>query len=311
MGGLIKIMSDDFLNIAIFIGMLYSFCRIVKNMKPENALIVFEGKNIRRLWHNEEWHFSVTDVVATLTESPSPRQYWGVLKGREPQLLTFCLQLKLPSSDGKSYATDCANTKNMFRIIQTIPSQKAEPFKQWLAQVGYERIQEIENPELAQERAKEYYELKGYPKDWIEKRIRGIAIRQELTDEWKNRGIHEGKEFAILTNEISQATFGLPIKAHKEMKGLDPKFKNQNLRDHMTDLELIFSMLGERLTTEATRKKEVQNFTEGLEAAKEGGTVAGRAREDAEKTLGIKVVSSDSYLGEVKRKGIERKDEND
>jgi len=303
---LIKIMSDDFLNIAIFIGMLYCFCRIV--MKPENALIVFEGKNIRRLWHNEEWYFSVTDVVAVLTESQSPRQYWGVLKGREPQLLTFCLQLKLPSSDGKSYATDCANTKNMFRIIQTIPSQKAEPFKQWLAQVGYERIQEIENPELAQDRAKEYYELKCYPKDWIDKRIRGIAVRQELTDEWKKRGIEEKREFAILTNEISQATFGLPIREHKEMKGLDPTFKNQNLRDHMTDLELIFSMLGERLTTEATRKKDVQNFAEGLGAAQEGGTVAGRARQDAEKTLGIKVVSSHNYLDVTKKKELEQKD---
>ena len=193
------------------------------------------------------------------------------------------------------------------RIIQSIPSPKAEPFKRWLAQVGYERIQEIENPELAQDRAKEYYELKGYPKDWIDKRIRGIAIRQELTDEWKQRGIEEQREFAILTNEISQATFGVPIKAHKEIKGLDPKFKNQNLRDHMTDLELIFSMLGERLSTEATRKKDARGFTENLDAAKEGGTVAGRARKDAEKTFGINVVSPENSLDLTKKKKIGKK----
>ena len=162
---------------------------ISPTMDKDSALVAFQGKNIRRTWHQEEWWFSVTDIVQVLTDSPSPRQYWGVLKGREPQLLTFCLQLKLLSSDGKSYATDCANTKNMFRIIQSIPSPKAEPFKQWLAQVGYERIREIENPELAQNRVKEYYELKGYPKEWIDKRLRGIAIRQELTDEWKQRGI--------------------------------------------------------------------------------------------------------------------------
>ena len=175
-------------------------------MEQTNALVVFQDKKIRRIWHNKEWYFSAIDVVEALTDSPSPRQYWGVLKSREDQLLTFCLQLKLPSADGKYYATDCANTQDMFRIIQSIPSPKAEPFKRWLAQVGYERIQEIENPELGQDRIKQYYELKGYPKEWIDKRLRGIAIRQELTDEWKNRGIQKETDFAILTNETQNAT---------------------------------------------------------------------------------------------------------
>lgn len=272
----------------------------------EKALVVFEGKQIRRIWYKEGWWFSVVDIITVLTESTIPRRYWSDLKIKlneeSFELYEKIVQLKLPAADGKYYETDCANTESLFRIIQSIPSKKAEPFKLWLAQVGYERIQEIENPELAQDRAKEYYELKGYPKDWIDKRIRGIAIRQELTDEWKNRGVQEKREYAILTNEISKATFGVPIKVHKEIKGLDPKFKNQNLRDHMTDLELIFSMLGERLTTEATRKKDAQGFVENKEAAQEGGKVAGRARKDAENTFGIKVVSPDNSLGLIPEK---------
>ncbi len=275
------------------------------------ALVVFEGKDIRRIWYNEEWYFSVVDVVGILTESADPRNYWKVLKHRlieeGSEVVTNCNRLKLPAADGKYYETDCANTETLLRIVQSIPSKNAEHFKRWLARVGYERIQEIENPELAQDRAKEYYELKGYPKDWIDKRIRGIAIRQELTDEWKKRGIEEQREFAILTNEISQATFGVPIKIHKEIKSLDPRFKNQNLRDHMTDLELIFSMLGERLTTEATRKKDAKDFPENLDAAREGGTVAGRARRDAEKTFDIKVVSPKNYLNLTKKRTIEKK----
>jgi prophage antirepressor-like protein len=216
-------------------------------MDANKALVVFQGKKIRRSWHDEEWYFSVVDVVEVLTDSTDSRDYWYRLKKRElesseVELSTFCRQLKLLSSDGKKYMTDCANTENLFRIIQSIPSKKAEPFKRWLAKVGYERIREIENPELAQERAKEYYELKGYPKDWIDKRLRGIAIRQDLTDEWKQRGIEEQKEYAILTNEISKATFGVPIKEHKKIKGLDPEFKNQNLRDHMNDRELVFTI---------------------------------------------------------------------
>jgi len=280
-------------------------------MNQENALVVFDGKNIRRLWYNTEWFFSIIDIVAVLTNSSIPKRYWSDLKSRllkegfEPY--DKIVQLKMLAEDGKLRETDGANTETILRIIQSIPSKKAEPFKRWLAQVGYERIQEIENPELAQDRAKEYYELKGYPKEWIDKRLRGIAIRQELTEEWKKRGIKEKREYAILTNEISQATFGVPIKIHKEIKKLDPKFKNQNLRDHMTDLELIFSMLGEKLTTEATRKKEVRGFTEGLETAKEGGSVAGRARQDAEKTFGIKVVSPENHSNITKKKKLGKK----
>ncbi|PIU22578.1 MAG: phage antirepressor protein, partial [Candidatus Diapherotrites archaeon CG08_land_8_20_14_0_20_30_16] len=216
-------------------------------MNKENAMVVFEGKKIRNQWYNNEWYYSVIDVIGILTNSEDPRNYWKVLKyrlnGEGSESVTKCNQLKLQASDGKFYETDCANTQNMFRIIQSIPSLKAEPFKLWLAQIGYERIQEIENPELAQDRAKEYYELKGYPKDWVDKRVRGIAIRQELTDEWKNRGIKENRDFAILTNEISKATFDKTIEEYKQFKGL-PSKKNANLRDHMTDWELILTMVG-------------------------------------------------------------------
>ena len=267
-------------------------------MDKDKALVVFQDKKIRRIWHNEEWWFSVVDIAEALTDSPSPRQYWGVLKGRESQLLTFCLQLKLPSADGKYYATDCANTKNIFRIIQSIPSKKAEPFKQWLAQVGYERVQEIENPELAQNRVKEYYEFKGYPKDWIEKRVRGIAIRDELTGEWKKRGVETEKEFSILTAEISKATFGMTPSEYKKFKSL----KKENLRDHMNDLELIFSMLGERVSTEITRKEDAQGYEEVEGAAKRGGRVAGNARKETEQELGRPITSKENYLSEPEKK---------
>lgn len=271
-------------------------------MEQNQALIVFEGKNIRRIWHQKEWYYSVTDVVQVLTDSPSPRQYWGVLKGREPQLLTFCLQLKLPASDGKYYETDCANTEGLFRIIQSIPSPKAEPFKLWLAKVGYERIQEIENPELAQDRAKEYYELKGYPKDWIEKRIRGIAIRQELTEEWKNRGVEEERDFAILTNEITKATFGKTVQEYKQFKNLQKP--NQNLRDHMTDWELILTMVGEKATTDITVAKEAQDFKECSDCAKEGGEIAFNTRKELEQKTGKSIVSGDNFLNLNKKKKI-------
>ena len=218
----------------------------------DEALVVFQDKKIRRIWHEEEWYFSVVDVVEALTDSPSPRQYWGVLKGRESQLLTLCLQLKLPSADGKYYATDCANTESMFRIIQSIPSPRAEPFKLWLAKVGYERVQEIENPELAQKRTKTLYRAKGYSDDWIEKRMRGIAIRDELTDEWVKRGVRADREYAILTAEISKATFGMTPDEYRRFKGL----KKENLRDHMDDLELIFNMLDEASTTRIARNKD-------------------------------------------------------
>ncbi|MDO8643074.1 MAG: BRO family protein [Candidatus Woesearchaeota archaeon] len=266
-------------------------------MEQKDVLVVFQDKSIRRVWHNDEWYFSVVDVVEALTESPSPRQYWGVLKGRENQLLTFCLQLKLPSSDGKSYETDCSSTKNMFRIIQSIPSPKAEPFKQWLAKVGYERVQEIQNPELAQQRMKELYKAKGYSDEWIEKRVRGIAVRQELTDEWKQRGVDEGKEFAILTNEISTATFGKTVDEYKNFKNLN----KENLRDHMNDLELIFTMLGEASTTKIASGKNAQGFPENKDAAHKGGAIAGDARKKLEIESGTAVSTGENYLAEPEK----------
>ena len=267
----------------------------------ENALVVFQDKKIRRTWHNKEWHFSIIDVVAALTDSPTPRQYWGKVKDREfvkLELSPIWVQLKLTSADGKKYGTDCANTESMFRIIQSIPSKKAEPFKRWLAKVGYERVQEIENPELAQKRMKEIYKAKGYSDDWIEKRVRGIAIRDELTDEWKKRGLIEEREYAILTAEISKATFGMTPSEYKKFKGL----KKENLRDHMDDLELIFNMLGEASTTRIARDKDAQGFVENKEAAKKGGTVAGVARIELEAQSVRKVSTTENYISEPEKK---------
>ena len=281
--------------------------------KKDKALVVFQDKKIRRIWHEEQWFFSVVDVVEVLTDSENPRNYWNMLKIREKEvsgieLYTICVQLKLVAEDGKLRETDCANTEALFRIIQSIPSKKAEPFKLWLAQVGYERIEEIENPELAQDRVKKYYEMKGYPKDWIDKRLRGIAIRQDLTDEWKNRGIEEEKDFAILTNEISKATFGKKVEEYKEFKGLSRK--NQNLRDHMTDWELIFSMLGEKATTDITIAKDAIGFPKLKSTAKEGGDIAKNARKELERKTGKSIVSNENYLHleeEKKKKLIEDK----
>ncbi|MBS3154153.1 Bro-N domain-containing protein [Candidatus Woesearchaeota archaeon] len=280
-------------------------------MQKENkqALVVFQDKKIRRVWHNGEWYFSVVDVVGVLAESTDSKDYWYRLKKREQEsggveLSTFCRQLKLPAADGKNYETDCANTKSMFRIIQSIPSKNAEPFKQWLAQVGYERVQEIENPELAQFRMKELYRAKGYSEQWIEKRVRGIAIRQELTDEWKKRGVQERDEYAILTDEISKATFGKTVGEYKQHKNL----QKENLRDHMDELELIFSMLGEKVSTEITKKEDAQGFLENKYAAQRGGKVAGNARKETEKELGHSVVSKENYLLEPeKKKRLEHK----
>jgi len=213
-------------------------------------------------------------------------------------------QLKMPAPDGKNRFTDCVNTETAFRIIQSIPSPKAEPFKQWLARVGYERIEEIENPELAQDRMKYLYEKKGYSKEWIDKRLRGIAIRQELTDEWAERSITKALEYAILTNEISMATFGMTVEEYKQFKELN----RENLRDHMNDLELIFTMLGERVTTEITRKEDPLGFTECKDVAKRGGDVAGKARLEAEREIGESIVSDENYLKEPEKvKRIERK----
>ena len=269
---------------------------------PENTQIkLFEEKKVRSVWNEEEqqWYFSVIDVVEVLTESVNPRDYWFKMKKRVHsedgiELSTICRQFKMIAQDGKNRETDCANVKSLLRIIQSIPSPKAEPFKQWLAQVGYERMQEIENPELAQKRMKELYEQKGYPKDWIDKRLRGIAIRQNLTDEWKERGITKEKDFAILTAEISKATFGLTPSEYKNVKGLTKK--NQNLRDHMTDLELIFTMLGERVTTEISQQEKPEDFEGNKDVARRGGNVAGVARKETEKELGHSVISSENFL---------------
>lgn len=269
---------------------------------PENTqIILFEEKKVRSIWdeNEQQWYFSVIDVVEVLTESVNPRDYWFKMKKRVHsedglELSTICRQFKMTAQDGKNRETDCANVKSLFRIIQSIPSPKAEPFKQWLAQVGYERMQEIENPELAQKRMKELYEQKGYPKDWIDKRLRGIAIRQNLTDEWKERGITKEKDFAILTAEISKATFGLTPSGYKNVKGLTKK--NQNLRDHMTDLELIFTMLGERVTTEISQQEKPEDFEGNKDVARRGGNVAGVARKETEKELGHSVVSSENFL---------------
>ncbi|MFH1211875.1 MAG: Bro-N domain-containing protein [Candidatus Woesearchaeota archaeon] len=284
-------------------------------MDANNAIIVFQGKNIRRVWHNSEWWFSVVDIVAVLTEQEeyqTARKYWNKLSQRlreeGSEAVTNCHQLKLPAEDGKLRETECTNTKTIFRIIQSIPSKKAEPFKQWLAQVGYERVQEIENPELAQQRMKDIYRQKGYSDQWIEKRIRGIAVRQELTDEWGKRGAQAGKEYAILTNEISKATFGMTPNEYKKLKGL----KRENLRDHMYDLELIFTMLGERVTTEVTRSKNNQGMGECKTSAKQGGEVAGNARKDAEKRIGRTIISRENFLDEPekeKRKRLHSKEE--
>jgi hypothetical protein len=266
-----------------------------------NKIALFEQKKIRKIWHNKEWYFSVVDVVYALTNSENPRDYWYKMKIRVNaedglQMSTICLQLKLQAPDGKMRYTDCANTEGVLRIIQSVPSPKAEPFKRWLAKVGYERIEEIENPELAQERMKKIYEAKGYPPDWIDKRLRGMAIRQNLTDEWKERGISEKKDYAILTAEISKATFGMTPSEYKKYKNIPDKSKS-NLRDNMTDFELIFSMLGEKVSTEISKKEKPNGMSENKKVAKRGGQVAGNARKDTEKELGRSVISDDNYLG--------------
>jgi len=261
---------------------------------------LFQDKKIRSSWNEEEqqWYFSVVDVVAALTDSVNPTDYLKKIRKRDDILADYigtnCPQVDMLTETGKKRKTLAANVKGLFRIIQSIPSPKAEPFKLWLSQVGYERLQEIENPELAQERMKVLYEKKGYPKDWIDKRLRGIAIRQNLTDEWKRHGITSESDFAILTAEISKATFGMTPSEYKDFKGLTKK--NQNLRDHMDDLELIFTMLGERVTTEISQKENPETFKESKKIAKRGGKVAGVARKETEKELGRSVSTPDNFL---------------
>jgi hypothetical protein len=260
-------------------------------------IALFKGKKIRKTIYNNEWCFSVVDIIEVLTGSDRPRKYWNDLKMKLVkegyiEVSEKIGQLKLEAPDGKMRETDCANTETMFRIIQSVPSPKAEPFKRWLARVGYERVKEIEDPELATKRTRMLYKLKGYSEDWIEKRMRGIAIREELTDEWQKRGVKEQKDYEILTAEISKATFGVTPNEYKKLKGL----KRENLRDHMDDFELIFNMLGERSTTEIHRNEKSKGIPKLKQDANRGGRIAGNARKELEKELGRSVVSKENYL---------------
>lgn len=269
------------------------------------GLAIFRGKEIRKVIHHEEWWFSVIDIIQTLIDQPDDlkaRKYWNKLSQRlreeGSEVVTNCHQLKMPAPDGKMRETDCATTETLFRIIQAIPSPKAEPLKRWLARVGYERVQEIENPELATKRTRAIYKAKGYSDAWIEKRMRGIEVRDTLTGEWRKRGVKEGLEYAILTAEISEATFGMTPSEYQKFKGL----KRENLRDHMNDLELIFTMLGEASTTEIARNKDAQGFIENKKAAKEGGNIAGEARKKLELKSGKRVSTGKNYLPQMKKK---------
>ena len=261
------------------------------------AIVLFEGREVRRVWHEGEWYYCVADVVQVLTDTVNVTDYIKKMRSRDATLSEGWGQIVTPLSvetAGGVQKMNCANTKNILRIIQSIPSKKAEPFKQWLAQVGKERLDEIENPELAQERMKAIYEKKGYPKDWIEKRLRGIAIRQGLTDEWKERGLEKPSDYAILTAEISKATFGMTPTEYKEHKNL-PTNPNVNLCDNMTDLELIFTMLGERVTTEISQEEKPNTMPKHKTVAQRGGGVAGTARKQTEKELNRTVISEENY----------------
>ncbi|MBI4150938.1 Bro-N domain-containing protein [Candidatus Woesearchaeota archaeon] len=266
-----------------------------------DALVVFQGKNIRRTWFNDEWWFVAVDIIAVITETSDPSGYLKDMRRRDASFSQGWGQIATPlivGTSGGKQKINCVSTKGALRLAQSIPSKHAEPLKQWLAQVGYDRVREIENPELAQKRMRELYKAKGYSDDWIEKRVRGIVIRDELTDEWKKRGVREEREYSILTAEISKATFGMTPNEYKKFKGL----KRENLRDHMDDLELIFSMLGERVSTEITRNEDKQGFVEVGNAAKRGGRVAGNARKETEKELGRPITSKENYLAAPEKK---------
>jgi DNA-damage-inducible protein D len=299
----------------------------IQAAESANYLAVFQESTIRRTWHKEEWWFVIVDVVAVLSDSVQPDGYIKDMRRRDKELAKGWGQIATPlrvETEGGVQRINCANTEGLFRLIQSIPSPKAEPFKRWLAQVGYERVKEIDNPELASARARDLYQAKGYPQAWIEKRLRSIAIRGELTEEWHQRGVQEGKEYAILTAEIARATFGVTPTEHGKLKALDKVKTGNNLRDHMTDLELIFSMLGEASTTEIAREKDARGFAENALAAKQGGTIhpqgvgrwvpgsfaatlplAGDARKALEAKSGKRVVSKANHLalGEVKQVG--------
>jgi hypothetical protein len=264
------------------------------NNKKDNSIILFNNNKVRRSWDNEKeiWYFSVVDIINILVESKNSNNYWKVLKFRlkkeGSELVTKCNQLKMKSSDGKFYETDVLDTENILRLIQSIPSPKVEPFKLWLAKIGYERIEETEDPELIFERAMKTYLQKGYSKEWINQRLKSIEIRKELTDEWKDRGMRQGSEFAILTNEIIKAWSDKSVKEYKKFKNL----KKENLRDNMSNLELVLNMLGESVTTEISKKDKPEGLKENKNVAKRGGGVAGNARKNIEKEIGDNIISS-------------------
>jgi DNA-damage-inducible protein D len=261
----------------------------------ENSnLIPFGSKEIRKIIHNDEWYYSVIDVIEVLTDSVEPRKYWNTLKTREPQLSSICGQLKLPATDGRQRLTDCANTKGVLRIIMSVPSPKAEPLKMWLAEQGERTIEETENPELLTQRQIELYKAKGYPDEWIKERISSIETRNLLTEEWQQRGVKEGREYSILTAIIAKGTFDVTPTEHREIKGLK---QSQNLRDNMTRLELIFASLGEELTIREAIEEDAQGFNENRDAAIKGGKLAGSARETIETQSRKKVVSNENFLG--------------
>lgn len=276
-------------------------------LEQKNKIILFQSQRIRRIWHHNEWWFAIVDIVAALTDSVQPAGYIKDMRRRDEMLNKGWGQIATPLSvptKGGVQKLNCANTEGILRIIQSIPSPKAEPFKRWLAKVGKERIDEIENPELAQERMKQIYEQKGYPQDWIEKRLRGIAIRQNLTDEWKERGIESQKDYSILTSEISKTTFGMTPNEYKKYKGIPEKSK-ANLRDNMTDLELIFTMLGEKVTTEISKTDKPKGMPANKKVAQRGGKVAGNARKETEKELGRSIISGKNYLSLLEDKKTE------
>ena len=268
-------------------------------MENQNSLQPFEGQEIRKLWHDEQWYFSIVDVIEVLTDTPSPSQYWGKIKSRDKQLLPTWLKLKLLAPDGKMRPTDCANTDGIFRIIMSVPSFKAEPLKLWLASLGKQAIDEAENPELLTERQAEIYRAKGYTEEWIKERLQSINTRKLLTDEWKQRGVKEGQEYALLTAIISKGTFGITPTEHKDLKGLE----RQNLRDNMTDLELIFTALGEATTRRLAIKEDAQGFNENKDKAVKGGKAAGIALDAYEAQTALTVVSTENFLNQPKPTG--------
>lgn len=279
-------------------------------MKKKDAIKIFEGRQVRTVWdeEHEKWFFSIVDTIAVLTDSPNPRKYWSVLKTRlkkeGSQLTTNCSQLKMQSADGKYYNTDVADTEQLFRLIQSIPSPKAEPFKLWLAQVGRERLDEVDDPERGIDRLMETYLRKGYTKEWINQRLKSIEVRKDLTEEWDERGVQKGQEYAVLTDIITKAWSGLTTRDYKKHKDL----KTENLRDHMTNLELVLNMLAEATTTEISKQRKPKGFKQNQIVANEGGTIAGNTRREIESKTGRKVVSAKNYrsLGEPSSKKLKK-----